>query len=95
MKEYIDREAVIKHLDECKGTPPEICYTWPIYGALECFVKDIPAADVVEVVRCKDCKYYKPESRNGKVKYCCRSAFVKVGEMDFCSYGERKEDETN
>ena len=49
--------------------------------------------DKVEVVRCKDCKHYRPESQNGKVKYCCRSAFVKVGELDFCSYGERKDDE--
>lgn len=49
MAEYIDREAILRHLDECKGTPPEICYTYPIFVALECFVKNLPAADVAEV----------------------------------------------
>ena len=49
MKEYIERDVVLKHLDECRGTPPEICYSYPIFTALKCFVEDIPAADVVEV----------------------------------------------
>jgi hypothetical protein len=54
----------------------------------------IPTADVVEVVRCKDCKHYKPQTGaqnwNSKVKYCCRCTVVKVKETDFCSFGERK-----
>ena len=50
MVEYIEREAVLKHLRECEGTPPEICYTYPIFKALECFVEDVPAADVAPVV---------------------------------------------
>lgn len=47
------------------------------------------AADVVEVVRCKDCKYAKPMSFKGYFmckrhhKYCRKAD-------DFCSYGERK-----
>ena len=49
MKEYIEREAVLKHLDECRGTPSEMCYSYPIFTALKCFVEDIPAADVTEV----------------------------------------------
>jgi hypothetical protein len=51
MAEYIEREAILRHLDECKGTPPETCYTYPIFVALECFVKNLPAADVAEVKR--------------------------------------------
>ena len=50
MAEYIEREAVLKHLRECEGTPPEIGYTYPIFKALECFVEDVPAADVSPVV---------------------------------------------
>lgn len=48
-----------------------------------------PTADVVEVVRCKDCKYVKPMSFKGYFmckrhhKYCRKAD-------DFCSYGERK-----
>lgn len=48
-------------------------------------------ADFVEVVRCKDCKYYeihKPSvtlncERNGRV--------IPMMPNDFCSYGERKD----
>lgn len=47
------------------------------------------ASSVVEVVRCKDCKYAKPMSFKGYFmckrhhKYCRKSD-------DFCSYGKRK-----
>ena len=48
-----------------------------------------------EVVRCKDCKHYKPmkpyPSYNGQTNYCCRSASVRVVDNDFCSKGERKD----
>lgn len=71
MKEYIEREAVLKHLDECRGTPPEMCYSYPIFTALKCFVEDIPAADVVEVRhgRWDDSGRYK--FPNGETAVCC------------------------
>ena len=64
-------------------------------------IDDMPAADVVEVVRCKDCKYskYKPiigrleEGEQTALLYC--TMFVNgqhIYECDFCSYGERKVD---
>ena len=62
-------------------------------------IDELPRADVVEVVRCKDCKYceiYYPVKHLGiesvKNFYCNFSRDV-VGrfENDFCSYGERKE----
>jgi hypothetical protein len=46
--------------------------------------------EMAEVVRCKDCKHY----REG---FCfCKNwwkddGFTEVGETDFCSYGERKD----
>ena len=55
---------------------------------------DIPAADVVEVVRCRDCKHsYRIDG--AKEEYDCAkiSAFAKFfGGNHFCSYGERKTD---
>ena len=53
----------------------------------------LPAADAVEVVRCKDCDYkvFDEESQ----EYYCNHAFGMYGEIkdnDFCSYGERKKD---
>ena len=45
-----------------------------------------PTADVVEVVRCKDCKHYKGEQSN------CWLMRVKMQPTDYCSYGERSEE---
>ena len=46
-----------------------------------------PTADVVDVVRCKDCKHYKDEHSN------CWLMRVKMMPSDYCSYGERREDQ--
>ena len=42
--------------------------------------------EAVEVVRCKDCKYY-----NGEYKYCVNDIFAKPN--GYCSYGKREEDD--
>ena len=55
----------------------------------------MPTADVVEVVRCKDCKYYD----DGECEYHSEPKeqrmyerwTVDVNENDYCSYGERRE----
>ncbi len=56
-------------------------------------LQDILAADVVEVVRCKDCAWYE----NGKeyVPYCGNpcSELQHPNDETFCSYGERREDD--
>lgn len=49
-----------------------------------------PTADVVEVVRCKDCKYY--TLANGG--YCKKDWGLGITDKEqFCSYGERSTDE--
>ena len=45
-------------------------------------------SDVVEVVRCKDCKYWQHEE---DVDFVCTRHYGYRTSMDFCSYGERKE----
>ena len=63
-------------------------------------INSIPAADVVEVVRCKDCQNceviypvkiieYEPEE-----VYYCKAHNGSRNPKDFCSYGRRK-DETS
>ena len=47
----------------------------------------LPAVDVVEVVRCTDCKYWKDE-----VCYVNENP-IDSGATFYCAYGERKEDE--
>ena len=53
-----------------------------------------PTVDAVEVVRCRDCKHYKPQKKSAhwenSANYCIRVVTIKVQPDDFCSYGERK-----
>ena len=61
-------------------------------------IADESTADVVEVVRCKDCQYYEPKNSLGTQGICmCGEKEMNYAgefypyETDFCSYGERKE----
>ena len=54
-------------------------------------IDEAPTVDAVPVVRCKDCKYYKPDEYECGCDFAGGLPYVKAG--DFCSYGERKVDE--
>ena len=52
------------------------------------------ANDVVPVVRCKDCKHYGYEPYDNGDKCCVRwEEWIFPFENDFCSCGERKDNE--
>lgn len=53
-----------------------------------------PTADAVEVVRCKDCKYRNTVFDFGRGD-CMNPKGLKfiIRESDFCSYGERRDDD--
>ncbi len=46
------------------------------------------SSDVVEVVRCKDCRYWNHET---DLTYCSKKAWLGTDAEDYCSFGERKE----
>ena len=54
-------------------------------------------ADFVEVVRCKDCKWWMPFKANVYCRGCCKNNENGLFEFskpdDFCSYGERGAEE--
>lgn len=56
-------------------------------------------ADVVEVVRCKDCKYYELIYSEGDNERLCNNGLglQLINDDSYCPYGKRKEktDETN
>lgn len=88
-KKYIEREAFLWHIK--KNAP----YIYHLIGTMALV---FPTADVDEVVRCKDCKFfedahYENESELPKIKTVCRLFKRKLFAEDFCSYGERKEQE--
>ena len=62
-------------------------------------IENAPTVDAVEVVRCKDCKHYKPQKKSAhwesRTNYCNRIVTIKVQPYDFCSYGGRKEGDGN
>ena len=57
-------------------------------------ISEAHTSDAVEVVRCKDCKHYKPQKKSAhwenRANYCNRIVTIKTQPYDFCSYGERK-----
>ena len=55
----------------------------------DCPLIEVPTADVVEVVRCKDCKWWSlPENITADFYICKKFDGVRYGE-DYCSRGER------
>ena len=59
-------------------------------------VEEMPTVDVVEVVRCRECKhhYWEQEPCHGKSVHYCKLPHmrgVEVFKEFFCYYGERKE----
>jgi hypothetical protein len=54
---------------------------------------DMPTADVVEVVRCKDCKWWKLSDYNTFGIHICTHFSGVRGKHDFCSQAEKREDE--
>ena len=79
MKEYIERAAA---LDVVKRTSGDYVAAWSE-------IAHIPAADVAEVVRCKDCQYYQDAKTNKKGFLICPASGMKISETDYCSYGVR------
>ncbi len=54
-------------------------------------VVDTPAADVAEVVRCKDCKNFRRNEENDP--YCADRRGLSDPEPDgFCNFGERRKE---
>lgn len=88
MSRYIDREDLLKNL---KRFAPE--HLTPLIVML---IEKQPTADVVEVVRCKECKY-----RGSRlnvpigVRYSCNAHILPYCKPnDYCSYGEEMDGET-
>jgi hypothetical protein len=85
MSEYINREAAIEIAEKYGLTDGSVLGRHS--GVGECISSEIaalPAADVVPVVRCKECKHL-------FYTMCAACGFLPHKPNDFCSYGERKD----
>ena len=93
MAEYIDREAVLATAFETLplvGTSPaEAMGISRMSAAFYRAVRNIPAADVVPVVRCRECVNWRSyENRPAD----CDLNMVRMEPDGFCSWGQRRED---
>ena len=90
MAEYIEREALIKEIGRRKSIartsfPKQ---NFCVNDVLHC-IYDATTADVVEVVRCKDCRRWGGKDNDFGMCHClCRQ----TEKGDFCAYGEAKMD---
>lgn len=100
MSRYIDAEALTDYMlehynDLCEKHGDYDHYTTGYGDAIDA-IENAPTADVVEVVRCKDCKYLQVIN-DGKVYAKCTMTdfeFLPFGtdtREHYCSYGERRD----
>ena len=108
MSKYIDADALLKTFNDfpclwvqytIAGHPDkdiENLVGDVLKQAKETIIAEIneqPSADVVEVVRCENCKHaeiqdYVPPS----CRYCCKYSALYHAKNFYCSMGERRED---
>ena len=83
MSRYIDADKLQQAYKEMHG------------GKRSLLIDTEPTADVVEVVRCKDCRWYERDifDREAGVCFnpnkCTKTWGFEVLNEDYCSYGER------
>jgi len=94
MSRYIASDAIVDKV--CEGISCNECsFGTNEDGMSECVLQkridELPTADVVEVVRCKDCRYWQ-DNQEGHYpnELCPWDKNETPDEDDYCSFGERK-----
>lgn len=92
-KRLCDKDELIAAFNTSEYGTPERSEEWTFPNKLAVqIVEDMPEVDAVEVVRCKDCKWY-VEDREFP-PFCDNPicGMQHPNDETFCSYGERRED---
>lgn len=84
MSRYIDADALIEKW------LPERGELYTVSEIVDSIINEAPTADVVKVVRCKDCLHN--GFNCGYTENWCMFYGYDIEKDDYCSYGERKED---
>lgn len=82
--DLISRRALLAEYDRVHVGPP---------GGARKLIEEAPAADAVQVGRCKDCKSHTPAT--DKFMGWCELARIETRPNDYCRYRERKDNETD
>lgn len=93
MARFIDADRALEIVYE-RGIAHPNAYHLTNYAMA--ILQEAPTVDVVPVVRCRNCKYGDWDSKPDDAMVCMRTkdGFWRSGN-DFCSYGKRKEDDTD
>ena len=92
MAEYIEQEKAYELASDFAGqasTKTEYSAYWKVARA----IKELPAADVVEVVRCKDCAHAVEHKYSPVFFKCDGCSFLRgrlVSSNFYCKCGERR-----
>ena len=93
MADYIKRDAVLAkaywHGDSCTQSNP---YPDGVEAVDVSAIEQLPAANVVEVVRCLDCRDYNKTGCDPGFGECAALDYRLVQECFFCAHGERRTD---
>jgi hypothetical protein len=95
-KVYIEKEAAITAIGKPKVTPGGVIFD-ALKKACQEEVRSLPAADVVEVVRCRECRFLERGSQfdlsgegHETASFCSVVGFTPDDDW-YCADGERKE----
>ncbi|WP_405285588.1 hypothetical protein [Methanobrevibacter sp.] len=81
MDDTISRQAAIDVIDNFN------CFEFRADQiALETKIRNLPSAEP-EIIRCRECKF-----ASGDNRICMKFDHSPIGELDFCSWAEKKED---
>lgn len=93
MAEYIGKQALLKKMYASHSVPLLISQMTDediMFKTMVSIVEEQPTADVVEVVRCGQCKHCKQNSYTKKY-VCTKTPNANVVKSEhYCGYGERK-----
>lgn len=102
MAEYIERKALIEKIVNTPTVPIKQCYegnfvyadgTASRQNEIINYITEQPTADVVEVVRCKECKYFLHDTdycKKHNAGYCEFDNQIKA-RLHFCGLAIKKE----
>lgn len=103
MPKYVNADKIIEHLnDEIEGCGDCDVYSQPVvYGTRlgleysKSLVETAETADVVRIVRCKDCIHRDPEDKKCDCSFQAKGGIFPMDDDDFCSYGEKKKEDVD
>ena len=97
MARYIDADKFLGSMITKFKRVPLLCVSKYINGEeyfegepLNLLINETPVADVVEIVRCKDCQYF---YQDGDIKVCKHWNCHSTTDDAYCSYAKKKDDE--